>query len=239
MKQIEILDCTLRDGGRVIDCRYPDETIIGLGKHLKRAGINVIEMGFLRDDAVFAGNSTFFSSPADCDVYIEQICENESRQNEKYVVFVDFGLYDVNCLEEAEKVRVSGIRFGFTKKDYMEHKRQVVEAVIRQLGALDSDELGVPLGSLTGQPLLSGVGPRVRVRVDSVGEVTADYDNTFTSAGVNQTLHRVCLNINAAVYLFLPGEVYPVSVSSSVCVAETVIVGETPDTYLNLEKGNG
>ena len=118
-------------------------------------------------------------------------------------------------------------------------KRQVVEAVIRQLGALDSDELGVPLGSLTGQPLLSGVGPRVRVRVDSVGEVTADYDNTFTSAGVNQTLHRVCLNINAAVYLFLPGEVHPVSVSSSVCVAETVIVGETPDTYLNLEKGNG
>lgn len=118
-------------------------------------------------------------------------------------------------------------------------KRQVVEAVIRQLGALDSDELGVPLGSLTGQPLLSGAGPRVRVRVDSVGEVTADYDNTFTSAGVNQTLHRVCLNINAVVYLFLPGEVYPVSVSSSVCVAETVIVGETPDTYLNLEKGNG
>lgn len=118
-------------------------------------------------------------------------------------------------------------------------KRQVVEAVIRQLGALDSGELGVPLGTLTGQPLLSGVGPRVRVRVDSVGEVTADYTNTFTSAGVNQTLHRVCLDINAAVYLFLPGGVLPVSVSSSVCVAETVIVGDTPDTYLNLEKGNG
>ena len=118
-------------------------------------------------------------------------------------------------------------------------KRQVVEAVVRQLGTMDSDELGVPLGTLTGQPLLSGAGPRVRVRVDSVGEVTADYDNTFTSAGVNQTLHRVCLNITATVYLFLPGEIFPVSVNSSVCVAETVIVGETPDTYLNLEKGSG
>lgn len=116
-------------------------------------------------------------------------------------------------------------------------KRQVAEAVIRQLGTLDSGELGVPLGSLSGQPLLSGVGPRVRVKVDSVGEVTADYANTFTSAGVNQSLHRVCLEINATVYLFLPGEVLPVSVSNSVCVAETVIVGETPDTYLNLEKG--
>ena len=118
-------------------------------------------------------------------------------------------------------------------------KRQVVEAVIRQLGTLDSEELGIPLGTLTGMPLLSGAGPRVRVKVDSVGEVTADYANTFTSAGVNQTLHRVCLDITATVYLFLPGEILPVSVSSSVCVAETVIVGETPDTYLNLDKGNG
>lgn len=118
-------------------------------------------------------------------------------------------------------------------------KRQVTEAIVRQLGTLDSDALGVPLGTLTGQPLLSGAGPRVRVRVDSVGEVTADYANSFTSAGVNQTLHQVCLDITATVYLFLPGEVLPVSVHSSVCVAETVIVGETPDTYLNLEKGSG
>ena len=118
-------------------------------------------------------------------------------------------------------------------------KRQVVEAITRQLATLDSDGLGIPLGTLTGQPLLSGKGPSVRVRVDSVGEVTAGYDNSFTAAGVNQTLHRVSLDITATVRLFLPGKILPVSVSSSVCVAETVIVGETPDTYLNLEKGNG
>ncbi len=117
-------------------------------------------------------------------------------------------------------------------------KRQVVEAVVRQLEALDGDALRVPLGTLTGQPLLSGAGPRVRVKVDSVGEVVADYANSFTAAGVNQTLHRVCLEVTATVYLFLPGEILPVSVSSNVCVAETVIVGETPDTYLRLEKGD-
>lgn len=118
-------------------------------------------------------------------------------------------------------------------------KRQVVEAVTRQLTTLDSNALSVPLGTLTGQPLLSGKGPSVRVRVDSVGEVTAGYTNSFTAAGVNQTLHQVSLDITATVRLFLPGKILPVSVSSSVCVAETVIVGETPDTYLNLEKGNG
>ena len=118
-------------------------------------------------------------------------------------------------------------------------KRQVVEAVTRQLSTLNSDALRVPLGTLTGQLLLSGIGPYVRVRVDSVGDVTADYTNSFTSAGVNQTLHQVSLDITATIYLFLPGGILPVSVSSSICVAETVIVGETPDTYLNLEKGNG
>lgn len=118
-------------------------------------------------------------------------------------------------------------------------KRQVVDAVVRQLSAIDSADLGVPLGSLTEHPLLSGVGPCVRVKVDSVGDVTAGYVNTFDAAGVNQTVHRVCLEIKATMRLFLPGEILPVSVSSSVCVAETVIVGETPDTYLNMEKGTG
>ena len=79
----------------------------------------------------------------------------------------------------------------------------------------------------------------MRVRVDSVGDIAAEYVNTFDAAGVNQTVHRVCLEITATMRLFLPGKILPVSVSSSVCVAETVIVGETPATYLNREKGTG
>ena len=147
------------------------------------------------------------------------------------------GYSDFVTLEKDAAGKVTSITSNTTANSRF--KRQVVEAVARQLSALDSSALGVPLGTLTGQPLLSGAGPSVRVWVDSVGDVAADYANSFTAAGVNQTLHRVCLEITATVYLFLPGEVLPVSVGSSVCVAETVIVGETPDTYLNLEKGYG
>lgn len=129
MKQIEILDCTLRDGGRIIDCKYPDETIIGLGKYLKRAGVDIIELGFLRDSVVFSGNSTFFSSISDANTYIEKICKDEQIQSEKYVFFVDFGLYDMNRLDYAAEDGVSGIRFGFTKTDYKEHKDEVIRAM--------------------------------------------------------------------------------------------------------------
>ena len=161
---------------------------------------------------------------------IDAAVDNCLQENEmSYSDFVTLGTDTAGKVTSVTSNTAANSRF----------KRQVTEAVSRQLSAMDSGELGVPLGTLTGQPLLSGAGPRVRVKVDSVGEVTADYANTFTSAGVNQTLHRVCLDITATLYLFLPGEILPVSVSSSVCVAETVIVGETPDTYLSLEKGNG
>ena len=49
MKNISILDCTLRDGGRIIDCAFKSDAIVGIGKQLKLAGINIIEMGFLRN----------------------------------------------------------------------------------------------------------------------------------------------------------------------------------------------
>jgi len=129
MKQIEILDCTLRDGGRVIDCKYSDATIVGLGRYLKRAGIDIIELGFLRDNINFKGNSTFFSSMSDAEAYIKRICEKELAQNERYVVFVDFGLYNLAHLEAAEKNDISGIRLGFTKTDYLEHKNEVIGAM--------------------------------------------------------------------------------------------------------------
>lgn len=129
MKKVKILDCTLRDGGRIIDCKYPDDVIVNIGMNLKKAGIDIIELGFLRDNVHFEGNSTFFSSVRDAEVYIEKILENTWIGNEKYVLFVDFGLYDVNFLEQAEKTHISGIRFGFTKKNYLQNRAEVIKAM--------------------------------------------------------------------------------------------------------------
>ena len=116
-------------------------------------------------------------------------------------------------------------------------RRRVTELLTEKLEQIDPEELAVPLGDLTGWLALSGTGPAVRVRVRSVGDVTVSYRNSFFSAGVNQTCHQVWLDLSAAVYLMIPGHIIPVTVCESVCVAETVIVGQVPDTYLNLQKG--
>lgn len=116
-------------------------------------------------------------------------------------------------------------------------RRLVVERLAARLESIDPESFSVPLGNLTGWLALSGLGPSVRVRIYSVGDVTARYRNLFESAGVNQTCHQVWLDLTVTVYLLIPGKIIPITASESVCVAETVIVGQVPDTYLNLLKG--
>lgn len=109
----------------------------------------------------------------------------------------------------------------------------VMEDVVTQVEALDSKSLGVPLGTLTGLDLLSAVGPNLPVRVLSVASAHADYRNDFTSAGINQTLHRVMLDVTISAKLLLPGGVVETEVTTPICVAETVVVGQVPESYLN------
>jgi 4-hydroxy 2-oxovalerate aldolase len=131
MKNIKILDCTLRDGGRIINCDFEDSTITGIMDQLIKANIDIIELGFLRDNIIYNGNSTFFSSLKDAERYI-----NDGMNATKYVVFVDYGLYDVYKLEPANLAGISGIRFGFTRKDLIKDKENLYLAMrhIKKMG---------------------------------------------------------------------------------------------------------
>lgn len=112
----------------------------------------------------------------------------------------------------------------------------VLEDIITQIGSVDSKALGVPLGALTGIDLLSALGPRLPVQVVSVASADGRYRNDFTSAGINQTLHRILLDVTITAKLLLPGGVVEVTVSAPVCVSETIIVGQVPQTYVGVNQ---
>ena len=133
MKAVRILDCTLRDGGRIIDCQFDGDVIKGIDKQLCKAGTDIIEVGFLRDIKQYKGNCTFFSKPQDADSYIG----NFKRQDEtKYVLFVDYGLYCVDQLAPAFETKISGIRYGFTKKNFFSNRNDIIREMnhIKNLG---------------------------------------------------------------------------------------------------------
>lgn len=116
-------------------------------------------------------------------------------------------------------------------------RSEIVQEIILRTDALDAAQLGIPLGSLTGLVYASEWGPAIPVRILSVAAADGDFRNEFTSAGINQTLHRIILDITVEIRLIIPGGTAETSVHASVSLAETVIVGEVPQAYLQLQQG--
>jgi sporulation protein YunB len=106
--------------------------------------------------------------------------------------------------------------------------------VIAALTASAAD-LGVPLGNLLPSPVFSGLGPKVPIRILSVTEVEVRLLSRFSSAGINQTLHRLLLTLSAKVRVLIPTGTVTAIVYADVPAAETVIVGRVPDSYMYFE----
>ena len=103
-----------------------------------------------------------------------------------------------------------------------------------KLEALQDQTVSVPLGSALGITLLAGTGPRIQVHMLPVGAVVTAYETEFTSAGINQTRHRVLLTMRAQVQLVLPTGASGVEAVTQVAVAESIIVGQVPDSFVNV-----
>lgn len=115
MRNIKILDCTLRDGGRIIDCAFENRSIYQIAEKLTKANIDIIEVGFLRDarSASYNGNSTFFTDVDQIKPFIPG-----SRGNTEYAAFIDYGMFDFATLKNFDGCSIDSIRLGFTKVDY-------------------------------------------------------------------------------------------------------------------------
>ena len=87
--------------------------------------------------------------------------------------------------------------------------------------------------------MLSGRGPGVKIRISSIGNIETNLNSEFTSQGINQTLHRIYVDINCKVKVLTPFKDIERKITNKVLLAENVIVGNIPDTYYNLEGLNG
>ena len=110
--------------------------------------------------------------------------------------------------------------------------------VIAALSAPAAADLGVPLGNLLPSPFFSGLGPRVPIRILSVSEVEVKLLSRFSSAGINQTLHRLLLSLSAKVRVLIPTGTVTAIVYADVTAAETLIVGRVPDSYMYFESSD-
>lgn len=100
------------------------------------------------------------------------------------------------------------------------------------LGQMEEETISIPLGQLSGSQLLAGYGPRMKVKTIAAGQVHVEVLNKFEQSGINQTRHMIYFKINSDIKVAVPFMKEKVEVSSIIPLAETIIVGEVPQTYV-------
>ena len=110
-------------------------------------------------------------------------------------------------------------------------KTDILNLINDEILALSVDDIGIPLGSLFLPEVLSGRGPSIPVEIMSIRNSDASFSSDFTEAGINQTLQQLNMHVSVDVTVLVLGKTNSFTISSQVVVAETIIVGDVPDTY--------
>lgn len=140
---------------------------------------------------------------------------------------------DLVTLERSESGDIVALTSNMARANVL--RAQLLDTALTALDGLETMEIGIPLGTILDWDLLSGLGPDIHVRILYTGTAAAEFENEFTTAGINQTRHQIFFKIDAQIAVLLPGRQCRTTVSTRVCVAETIIVGKVPETYLQIQ----
>ena len=112
-------------------------------------------------------------------------------------------------------------------------KTDILNIINDEILALDTSDIGIPLGSVFLPELFSGKGITIPIRILAIRNSDASFSSSFTQAGINQTLHQLTMEVCVDVTVLVLGQTSSFNVKSEVVIAQTIIVGEVPSTFLN------
>lgn len=110
-------------------------------------------------------------------------------------------------------------------------KTSLTNLVMERISDTNVSELSIPLGNILSSDFFSGRGPSIPIKIVSINTANANFSNQFSEAGINQTRHQIYMTLEVNVTILLSGRTSSTTVSSEVCIAETIIVGSVPQNY--------
>jgi len=111
----------------------------------------------------------------------------------------------------------------------------VAEKIQKRIDNTKQNDIGIKLGSFTGSKVLSSIGPTLPIKLSTVGNVQTDLRSEFKAEGINQTIHRIYLQIDCQIHILTPYNSIDESISNQLLIAENIIVGDIPDTFYDLD----
>lgn len=106
----------------------------------------------------------------------------------------------------------------------------------KELENVAKQNIEIPIGAITGNKYLAGFGPKIKIKIINTGNIATDIKTEFKSAGINQTVYRIYMNIECNISILTSYKTISKQITNQVLLIETVIVGEVPETYLTLDK---
>lgn len=150
---------------------------------------------------------------------VAQQIENGNIQYDRIVYFEK----DING-------RITALKTNIGEVNHL--KTDILNIINGRILALDAADIGIPIGSLFLPEFFSGKGPAIPVHILAIRNSDATFSSNFIQAGINQTLHQLIMEVNVEAAVLVLGETSTFQVSSQIVVAETVIVGEVPKTFI-------
>ena len=152
------------------------------------------------------------------------VCLHTDETEEDCAELISF-VYD-------EKGNIRALRTNPTRINRL--KAMLTECINKELLAAQPEEIGVSLGTLTGIGYFYGSGAELTFSVKPMGIAETRLISAFKSAGINQTVHSITLEVVTDISPLIPGFTEEISVKTEFVIAQTVIVGEVPDTFSNI-----
>ena len=112
---------------------------------------------------------------------------------------------------------------------------ETASTVSQNLNNLTTSKIRLPLGVFTGLPILSHFGPSTTIRLQPIGDATADYETSMTQAGVNQVNFQVWINVHTTVSIVNPLWSKDLEIARKLTLVNTVFNGEIPKTYIKVQ----
>lgn len=99
---------------------------------------------------------------------------------------------------------------------------------------LEEQSFSIPLLTALNSQLLSDYGPILRFSISHQGSVLVDFKTEFAESGINQTRYKIYISVNVNIRVFSPVNTSSTNVTNDVLIAEVVIIGDVPNSYMSI-----
>lgn len=143
-----------------------------------------------------------------------------------------FDYSDIILVDKDTLGNITMVRADTVKLNYL--ASQLVLETNKKIEKLEDLGVKVPVGYMTSSSVIHNLGPKITIDMEQIGNVETNYESTFESAGINQTRHKIYLNVKMKLKVIVPLNSKEVEVNSQIPISETIIVGQIPDTAIDL-----